>query len=133
MRIHKPSRSRQPAPIDETRMILGIAKYRVAFISQRRHDARIRGESRRKHERRLRTLERSKLSFQLRMRFTPPAHEWTSTAAPALTLTRNSSHFTQPLIRSQSQIVIRTKINQFTTIEHDTHGLRTRADGKPAE
>ena len=77
-------------------MILGIAKYRVAFISQRRHDARIRGESRRKHERRLRTLERSKLSFQLRMRFTPPTHERTSAAAPALALTRSSRGLNQP-------------------------------------
>ena len=131
MRIHKPRRLRQPAPIDQARVILGIAKDRIPFIDQRRHNARVRRKPRRKHERRLRAFELGQPPLQLRMRFTPPAHQRTRPAAPPFALTRDSRRFDQPLIRRQSEIIIRTKIDQLAAIEHDARRLRPAPHRKP--
>ena len=100
-------------------MILGVAKDRVPFIRQRRHNARIRRKPRWKNKRRLRTLKLSQSPLQLRMRFAPPANKRTSPAAPTLALTRDSRRFNQPLIRCQSEIIIRSEVDQLATIEHN--------------
>jgi hypothetical protein len=112
-------------------MVLRVTKYRIPLISEPRHNAGIRRKPRRKDERRFRTLELGESSFQLRVRFAAPTYERTSPATPTLALTRDSRRFNQPLIRRQSEVVIRTKVNQLATIENNARSLPPGANSKP--
>ena len=123
MGIDADLRTRQPATVDDARVVPLVAQDQVTARDQGRDRAGVGGEAGRKEQCRLGPLEFSQSPFQQGVRFRASGYQGAGTAAPTGLAGRLIRGLRQARIGGQAEVVVGTEVDQRPSIDSDGRRL----------